>query len=53
MDWWADPSEIARLLRHLRDGDGLDVGEAIEIVEKPWHWDDEYLEMTKKGAVRR
>jgi hypothetical protein len=58
MDWWTDPSEIAGLLRYLRDGDGIDVPECIDIVEKPWHWTKEYNEMCdaqrpKKGDVDR
>ena len=44
-EWCADCGEIARLLRWLQGGDGLDVRDAIAIVEKPWNWDREYQEM--------
>jgi hypothetical protein len=44
-EWCSDPGEIARLLRWLKDGDGLDLDEAIYIVSKPWKWDQEYQEM--------
>lgn len=44
-EWWLDPAEIARLLRHMHDDDELDVDTAIDVVSKPWHWDAEYQAM--------
>lgn len=42
---------IAALLRHLRDSDdGLTLERAIEIVERPWRWTDEYETMLRGGS---
>lgn len=52
--WWQEPGNIARLLRYLESHEGLDVRDAIAIVEKPWHWDPEFQEMCdvqSKGGV--
>ncbi len=51
--WWHNCGEIARLLRFLRDGDGLELADAIAIVEKPWHWDVEYRDMCDQQAAER
>jgi hypothetical protein len=47
-DWWQDTGELSALLRwlHKHDEHGpLEVDNCIEIVEKPWHWSEEYAEM--------
>lgn len=48
--WCSDPAEIGRLIRWLRDGDGLaedELEHVLEILEKPWKWDTEYRDMCR------
>lgn len=40
--WWENTAEIAALGKWLQ-GHGL-LDDPWELVEKPWHWDDEYKE---------
>lgn len=51
-EWWADCGEIARLLRWLWEEEDIEMAEAIEVVAKPWHWDDEYQEMCREQGER-
>lgn len=51
-EWCFGPEghcRIAELLRHMRDSDdGLTVEQAIEIVERPWRWTDEWEAISKE-----
>ena len=40
--WYADHCNIALLLRYMRNEGELDIQIAIEIVERPWRWTEEY-----------
>ena len=52
--WWYSHGEIFRLLRWLEERGDLDtVDAAIRVVEKPWHWDDEYEQMCREDAEAR
>jgi len=55
--WYVDSGEIARLMRHLRDnGDLRELDDAIRLVEKPWHWTEEYESMCSEqdgGRIAR
>ena len=43
--WWEDHRNIYLLLEWLRgNSDSYDGDMAIDVVEKPWKWDDEYQE---------
>jgi hypothetical protein len=49
-EWCADPSEVLRLLRwmHCNDDYGpLEIETVFEVLEKPWHWHDEWLAMER------
>lgn len=51
--WWHTPANIASLLSWLNDQPGgIDVKTCIEIVEKPWHWGDEYDDMLRQLRER-
>jgi hypothetical protein len=51
-EWCLDSGNIASLLRWLDENDELeDIGAAIDIVEKPWHWDKEYQAMRESQRI--
>ena len=54
--WFDDTAEIARLLRwltdHERDQPVTELTDIIGVVEKPWHWGNEYEAMLKEQGER-
>lgn len=42
--WYEDHNEIARLAGHLAHA-GRDAFEVANMVEKPWHYQDQYEQM--------
>jgi hypothetical protein len=46
--WWEDHNEIARLIEYLHETDGLEMDEAIYLVQKPWKWTEEYDTMCRE-----
>ena len=52
--WWGHHEEIAALLTFLKAEHGYALaGELISVVEKPWHWHQEYLEMRAAQKARK
>jgi hypothetical protein len=44
--WTDDRGQIVRLLMWMREGTpDIDARTLINVVEKPWHYDDEYRQM--------
>lgn len=50
-EWWKDPSNVATLLRHMRDSGAFDmplaeaISRVLEIVDRPWRWTPEWEAM--------
>lgn len=47
--WHHSRSDLVMLLRYLVT-DGADVEELIDVVEKPWKYDDEFAEAAREHA---
>lgn len=53
MEWWMVSANIVALVRWLDAGEGLTFERALEIVERPWRWNDEYAAMLAERAADR
>jgi hypothetical protein len=54
--WCLDPAEILRLLRWMNDdpeNGPIDISVAFAVLEKPWHWDEEWKEMDREQRSER
>ena len=50
-EWYADHYEILRLLRWLHEHEEhgpLEIEHVFDVLEKPWHWDEEYSTMVRE-----
>lgn len=48
--WYDQPKELHGFLAAMVDVGALDSGSSVtEVLEKPWHWDDEYAIWVQLG----
>lgn len=55
-EWCASPVECGRLLRWMHGHDELgpiELSTVWEVLEKPWHWNDEYSRMIREERIPR
>lgn len=49
--WWFNGGNVAQLLRWLHEQEPLEFLRVVEIVEKPWKWDDEWKQMQAESKT--
>ena len=49
--WWEDQENILLLAQWMAD-EGYEARALVEMLEKPWHWDDEWCECVKHRGIQ-
>jgi hypothetical protein len=51
--WWLSGPNIAGLAHDMTEHHDADLGEILDMLDKPWHYDDEWARYQSRIAGRR